>query len=87
MKVKTYLGSKFSYLLLKIQIPEEWREQLEILVQTSGLKNMDEYIKTILAWKLLTQKKVIDRQREINIQNEKEDREYWEHQKKGGYTD
>ncbi|MFH1669135.1 MAG: hypothetical protein ABIA62_04365 [Candidatus Woesearchaeota archaeon] len=78
MKVKTYMGSKFCYLLLKIRIPEEWTEQLELLVQISGLKNMDEYIKTILAWKLLTQTKAIEKQRKKNIQEEKEIREYWE---------
>ena len=78
MKVKTYSGSKFSYLLLRIRIPEEWREQLELLVEISGLKNMDEYIKTLLAWKLLTQKEAIDKQRERNIKLEKEIKEYWE---------
>ena len=83
MKVKTYMGSKFCYLLLKIRIPEEWREQLELLVQISGLKNMDEYLKTILAWKLLTQKEAINKQREKNIQEEKEVEEYWAYKNRG----
>jgi len=45
---------------------------------------MDEYLKTILAWKLLTQKTAIDKQREKNIQLEKEVREYWEWKNRGG---
>ena len=84
MKVKTYSGSKYCYLLLRIKIPEEWREQLELLVGISELKNMDEYIKTFLAWRLLTNKEAIKKRREELIQREKEEREYWEHQKRGG---
>lgn len=79
MKIKTYQGSKYSYLLLKIRVPKEWLDQLDILVQISGLKNMDHYIKTILAWKLLTQKKAIEIQKQKNIEEEEKSRKYWEY--------
>ena len=83
MKIKTYPGSKYSYLRLKIRVPQEWLEQLEILVEISGLKNMDHYVKTLLAWRLLTQQKAIKSQREKNIEEEKRMQEYWEYCKRG----
>lgn len=54
-----------------------WVEQIKLLVQISGFKNTEEYIKTLLAWKLLTEQEAIGKQRRQNLKEEKEAEEYW----------
>lgn len=77
MKIRRWTTSEHCFALLKIRMEYVWVEQLELLVQISGLKNIEELIKTLLAWKLLTEKDNIEKQRQQNIKEEKEAEEYW----------
>ena len=95
MKIKRYSNSDGCFLLMKIKIPFEWVDQLELLVQISGLRKIEEYVKTLFAWKLITEKRAIEKQRQTNIEEQKRSDEYWrlmdesdrEEQKYHGYRD
>lgn len=67
MNVKHYKDSPHCWLNLKIKIPHDWVEQLELLVQSSGLRTIENYVKTLLAADLLNEKKTIEKQRQKNI--------------------
>ena len=77
MKIKRYSNSDSCFLLMKIKIPLEWVDQLELLVQISGLGKIEEYVKTFFAWKLITEKKAILKQHQENIEEQKRSDEYW----------
>ena len=77
MVFKKYPASPHSYLLLKIKISDEWVEQLGLLVQVADLRNMEELVKTLLAWRLLTEQEAINKQRQENIEAQKRVDEYW----------
>ena len=77
MVFKKYPASPHVYLLLKIRISDEWAEQLDLLVQVAGLRDVEELVKTLLAWRLLTEQDAINRQRQENIETQKRVDEYW----------
>jgi hypothetical protein len=77
MVFKKYYASPFTHLILKIKISDEWAEQLPLLCQVAEMKNMEDLIKTLLAWRLLTEQERIDKQRQENIEAQKRVDEYW----------
>jgi hypothetical protein len=77
MVFKKCPASPHVYLLLNILIGDEWAEQLDLLVQVAGLRNVEEIVKTLLAWRLLTEQDTINRQRQENIEAQKRVDEYW----------
>ncbi|MFH1063950.1 MAG: hypothetical protein V1729_02625 [Candidatus Woesearchaeota archaeon] len=82
MVVKRYYASPFCYLCLKIKMDLEWAEQLELLVQISGLQDIDELVKTLLAWRLLTEQDAIHKQKQKNLESHKTDDDYWRYNEK-----
>jgi hypothetical protein len=77
MAFKKYYASPHTYLILKIKISDEWAEQLPLLAQAAEMKNVEELIKTLLAWRLLTEQSRIDKQRQENTEAQKRADEYW----------
>lgn len=79
MKIRRWQNSEHCFLHLKIRIPYIWVEQLELLVEISELRNIEELIKTLMSWQLMLEEKNINNQRDENIRIEKEIQEYWKY--------
>jgi hypothetical protein len=77
MVFKKYYASPYTYLILKMKISDEWAEQLPLLARVADMKNVEELIKTPLAWRLLTEQQAIDKQRQENIEAQKRVDKYW----------
>ncbi len=77
MTFKKYYASPHSYLFLKIRIPDEWVEQLPLLAQAVGMKDVEELVKTLLAWQLLIEQEAINKQKAENIDAQNRADEYW----------
>jgi len=80
MNIRRWQNSEHCFLHLKIKIPYVWVEQLELLVEISGIKNIEELIKTWMGWRLMLEKKNIQKQKEDNVRIEKEIEEYWNYE-------